>query len=406
MTIQGLRTTENFASNERPENWRKGLLKLDPNGMAPLTALTSMMKEESVDDPKYHWWEKRLQTRRVQVSATLAAPAAGTPETITVSSNATAFKAGDVLWMEKGSEVMYVLTDPIVDTSINVLRGAAATTPEVLTVGTHNPYLVCIGSAYEESSPAPTGVNFDPTEAYNLCQIFRNTFEMSNTAKETNLRTEDQVKEAKREVLQLHGLDMERAFWWGIRHQTTKNGKPLRFTGGLTSFIDANNVVANNGTALTMATLEGWMERVFRYGANEKMGFCGNRAILAINQCIRKNSHFTITSGIKEYGMEVTKIFCPFGSLVLKTHPLFNQQASTPGGSPEYWAADSWLYILDMSKITYIYLRNRDTKYEPELKENGIDGLKSGWITECGLRVAHPETHFLIKGLSTGAADS
>ena len=34
MTIQGLRTSENFATNERPENWRKGLLMLDPNGSA------------------------------------------------------------------------------------------------------------------------------------------------------------------------------------------------------------------------------------------------------------------------------------------------------------------------------------------------------------------------------------
>ena len=34
-----------------------------------------------------------------------------------------------------------------------------------------------------------TGVNFDPTEAYNYCEIFRNTLEMSNTAQQTNLRT-------------------------------------------------------------------------------------------------------------------------------------------------------------------------------------------------------------------------
>lgn len=404
MTIQGLRTSENFATNERPENWRKGLLMLDPNGSAPLTALTSQMKEESVDDPKYHWWEKRLQSRRIALSANISAVASGTPETLAVSSGAFAFKAGDILAVEKGmSEVIQIVQDPVVDTSLIVVRGAAGTTPVAVTVASENPYVVGIGSAYEEGSAAPTGVNFDPTEAYNLCEIFRNTLEMSNTAQQTNLRTTEQVKEAKREVLQLHGIDMERAFWWGTRYQTTKNGKPIRFTGGLTSFIDAGNIVNQNGVAADMEDLEGWMERMFRYGSNEKMVFCGNRALLAIQQIVRKNSTFNIQSGIKEYGMEVTKLFCPFGSLVIKTHPLFNQMSSVIG---TYYSVDSWFYVLDMSKITYIYLRNRDTKYEADLKENGIDGMKSGWISECGMRVAHPETHFLIKGLVSGAADS
>ena len=404
MTIQGLRTSENFATNERPENWRKGLLMLDPNGSAPLTALTSQMKEESVDDPKYHWWEKRLQTRRIALSANISAVAAGTPETLAVSSGAFAFKAGDILAVEKGmSEVIQIVQDPVVDTSLIVVRGAAGTTPVAVSVASENPYVVGIGSAYEEGSAAPTGVNFDPTEAYNYCEIFRNTLEMSNTAQQTNLRTTEQVKEAKREVLQLHGIDMERAFWWGARYQTMKNGKPIRFTGGLTSFIDANNIVNQNGSDADMEDLEGWMERMFRYGSNEKMVFCGNRALLAVQQIVRKNSTFNIQSGIKEYGMEVTKLVCPFGSLVIKTHPLFNQMASVIG---TYYACDSWFYVLDMSKLTYIYLRNRDTKYEADLKENGIDGMKSGWISECGMRVAHPETHFLIKGLVSGAADS
>ena len=76
-----------------------------------------------------------------------------------------------------------------------------------------NPYVVGIGSAYEEGSAAPTGVNFDPTEATTIVRSSA-TLEMSNTAQQTNLRTTEQVKESQAEVLQLHGIDMERAFWW------------------------------------------------------------------------------------------------------------------------------------------------------------------------------------------------
>lgn len=402
MTIQGLRTTENWVTDERPLSWRKGLLMLDPNGSAPLTGLTSAMKERSVKDPEFNWWEKRLQTRRVALSANLTAPASGTPETIGIVSGALGFKAGDVMWMEKGAELMHIVQDPVADTSLTVIRGAAGTTPAANTIVSDNPYIVCIGSAFEEASNAPTGVNFDPTKVWNYCQIFRNTLEASNTATKTELRTADAIEEAKREVLQLHGIDMERAFWWGTRYETTKNGKPLRFLGGLTGFIDSNNIVAQNGVAADMEDLEGWLERIFRYGSNEKMAFTGNRALLALNQIVRKNSTFNIQSGIKEYGMEVTKLVCPFGQLVIKTHPLFNQMASVPG---TYYSVDSWMYVLDMSKIGYVYLNGRDTKYEPKLEQNGLDGLKSGWITECSIEVAHPETHFLIKGLASGVAD-
>ena len=41
-----------------------------------------------------------------------------------------------------------------------------------------NPNLLCIGSAFEEGSLAPTGVNYDPTERYNYTQIFRRTLEI------------------------------------------------------------------------------------------------------------------------------------------------------------------------------------------------------------------------------------
>ena len=63
----------------------------------------------------------------------------------------------------------------------------------------------------------PTGVNYDPTKKYNYTQIFRNTLEMTRTASKTRLRTGDQVKEAKRECLELHSIEMEKGFIWGAK---------------------------------------------------------------------------------------------------------------------------------------------------------------------------------------------
>ncbi len=52
----GMRGNGDWVDNQRPENWRQQILYLYPNGMAPLTAILSMMGSESVDDPRFHWW--------------------------------------------------------------------------------------------------------------------------------------------------------------------------------------------------------------------------------------------------------------------------------------------------------------------------------------------------------------
>ena len=45
------------------------------------------------------------------------------------------------------SEVIQIVQDPVVDTSLIVVRGAAGTTPVAVTVASENPYVVGIGSA-------------------------------------------------------------------------------------------------------------------------------------------------------------------------------------------------------------------------------------------------------------------
>lgn len=396
MAIQGLRHTSNFESNQRPQNWREAILLLNPNGMAPLTGLTSAMKSRSTNDPQFNWFEKVLQTQRFTLSANLAATG-----DLAVSSGALGLKAGHIIRIEHSGEIVRVTSDPVVDTSIPVARGYSGTTAATVTVASENPAVHVIGTAYEEGSAAPTGINYDPTRRYNYTQIFRDTLEMTRTASRTRLRTGDSVKEAKRECLELHSIQMEKAFFWGKAHETTLGGKPIRTTGGVISFIDSNNVVNNTDGSFTMTELEGWLKRIFDYGSSEKVAFVGNTTLLAINTCIRKNSSYNIQSGVKEYGMAVSRLICPFGELVMKSHPLFNQISST-----SYNAADSSMTVLDMANVMYVSLDAGDTKYQKDLAENGLDGEKSGYLSECGLEVHHPLSHFQINGLRTGLVDS
>lgn len=412
MPIQGLRDTSNFVTNQAPENWREGLLLLYPNSAdaakAPLLALTSLMKTRVTDDPRFHWWEKELDDRRVALGADVADATAGTVTTVTLGAGALGLKEGDILKSEETSEQFRVYADPSGDTSVQLVRGWAGTTTEAINYDGAgvNPNLLVIGSAYEEGSLAPTGVNYDPNEKYNYCQIFRNTLEMTRTASKTRLRTGDAVKEAKRECLEYLGIDVERALWHGVRSSTTHKGKPLRTMNGVIAQIPSDNVKTATSGAADMETLEEWLRLAFLFGSSEKLGFCGNRFLMAVNQIVRKNSHWNIQSGIKEFGMAVVRLTCPFGDLVLKSHPLFNQVTSGTTAATAYYGQDSWCAILDASNLQYVHLTDSDIKYQPDLQENGMDGMKSGYLGELSMELHHPKTHFLIKGLVSGNADS
>lgn len=409
MPIQGLRDTSNFAANERPEDYRSALLYLYPNGKLPLTALTSLMKERTVTDPVFHWWEKALDDRRLALGQNIAASAAGTVEvwTLAAGSNAITFRANDIILVEETDEQVRVNADPTSNTSIQVVRGANGTVPAAVTFAGAgiNPNLLCIGSAFEEGSLAPSGVNYEPTERFNYTQIFRSTLEVTRTASKTRLRTVPAIKEARRECLEYIGVDMERAFWLGVRSAGVKNGKPIRTTAGVYNQMSAANIYECPNGQMDMDTLEARLEIIFREGSNEKMIIAGNKFLSSLGQVVRKNSQYQVSVNEKEYGMKVMRITCPFGDLVIKTHPLFTQNSGGTTGGTAYYGMNTWGFVLDMAEIEYVCLQDSDLKYQGDLAAVGQDALKSGYMAECGIEVHHPSVHHLIKNFNQGLED-
>lgn len=407
MAIQGLRNTANFVADQRPKSWREFIMLQWPNGTMPLTALTSLMKKDTVNDPEFYWWEKKMEGQRVTITADLSDSAT----TLTVTSgDAWRVAEGHLLYIEETGEIVRVSTDPTVADEITVVRGYSGTSGTAIAdidAAGVNPKALVIGTAFEEGATSPKGINYDPTKVRNYTQIFRNALEMTRTASKTRLRTGDQVKEAKREALELHGNEMERAFWFGKPWEGTLNGRPIRTTGGIFHFLeDGNRDFAVPSSELDMDQLEEYMLEAFKYGSSEKMAICGNRALLTIQQAVRKNTSYQFMQGQKEYGMNVSRLISPFGELVLKTHPLWNY---APGGTTtavDYAGLDSRMAILDMSNIKFRPFVDADTKYKPDIQDNDLDGMKSEYLTECGLEVANPETHMYITGLVSGVADS
>lgn len=388
--IAGLRGTGDWGTDERPKNFRETILWRDPNGMTPLTGLLSKTKSESSDDPEYAWWEEQLQLVRVQTDAV---GASATSTLLGLTGGGLDLVPGDMLLVEKADAVTYdneivEVSSVTSDTAIVIKRGQAGTTAAVTGVSA---FLTKIGNRYAEGTTSPSVSTRNPTKLLNFLQIFKTAYESTNTAKATNTRTGDSLKNDKKRKMFDHAVAMELAFLFGKKNETTgSNGKPLRTTGGLREFITTNRTVF--ATTPTANTFLDAIYPVFDYAGsgagNERIIFAGNGALNALNKMIGGTTNVEIhyEGVIKQYGMALQSFVTPQGIFYIKTHPLMNTH-------PRYTNS---MFILNAAGLKYRYLNGRDTKAQDNIQANDSDTTKGQWLSECGLEVNHERTFAYI----------
>lgn len=407
----GMRGTGDFTVNgQRPENWRQMILKLYPNGKAPLTALMSMMKSERTDDPVFHWFEKELATQSVAPTgvytdvlstAYVSGATAGTVLYFKMAAADVAnFKAGHVVLLRDASNLT---VDCIGRVGTPVANGANSYIPVTLLEADDNgsgndlsdcDTILIIGTAHPEGDTASTAIAYDPAEKSNYTQIFRSALDITRTAAKTRLRTGDSVTQAKAEALELHSIEMERAFFFGLKYAGTgSNGKPLRTTQGIRRYLSTNvsNYTTQAGTATWLAGGEAWLEaqleQLFRHGSTEKIAFCGSGALLGLNQLAKAGAVYQMSAKEVSYGIRVIEWITAFGTLYLKTHPLLTMESTLR----------NTMAILDTDNILYRYVD--DTKYMPKIQANDLDGEKSEYLTEAGLELHFEKSHGWLEGV-------
>lgn len=414
MPFLGMRGTGDWVENQRPENWRQKILHLYPNGAAPLTAIMSMIGNESSSDPHFHWWTKNLPNQRSSIVGVFTDAALTTAY---VNSGV----AGDVLYLQMSEDeidkyntsktvLMRDSADLSVDVAAKVTARSKAGASSYLAVklleaddnSSSNTLAgadVCmiIGSANSEGAGRPDPVAYDPVELENYTQIFRNSLGMTRTAKLTQLRTGDHVKEAKRECLELHGIEMERGFIFGKPSQAVgDNGKPERTTAGVRHFITTNRYdFTADGGGTWLANGEAWfdekLEQIFRFGSTEKLALCGSGALLGINRLAKEKGTFELTAKTQSYGVKVLEWLTAFGSLNLKTHPLFSYEPTLRNA----------IMVVEPALLKYRFIT--DTKYKPNIQDNDIDGEESEYLTEAGLEVHFEQAHGWIDNIGQNA---
>lgn len=395
--IAGLRGTGDWGTDERPKNFREYILWRNPNGTAPLHALSAKMRSESTDDPEFSWWEEELNSTRVQTNATTAYAAAGTTLVLSAAGGGNNLVAGDVLLVEIALTSSYtneiiVVASVTDDNTIVVTRGQANTTATTIATNT---YLTKIGSVFAEGTGAPSSSTRNPTKFMNLCQIFKTTYDLTNTTKKTKARTGDPLKNDKKRKMWDHSTALEWAWWLGKRHETTgSNGKPLRYAGGFVWFMSqyASSRITAFTTTPTESTLLDAVYPIWDYNAGagtERIAFCGNGALNSLNKLAKASTSTRINFDgyISAYGMRLQRWIFPQGEIYLKTHPLFNTHSGGMGMT-------NAIAVLDPSAIRYRYLR--DTAHKDNIQANDEDKQKGQWLSECSVEWEHLKTMCLL----------
>lgn len=398
--ILGLRGTGDWATDERPKNFREMILWKEPNGSSPLTALMSKAKSESVDDPEYNWWEETNGA----LTATLNMAVTAATAALTVVSGALQFTVDDMLLLDTSAaegtgtepfEIVKVTTAATTDTIVNVTRAQAGTTATTVTT-TGSGALIRIGSAFAEGTASPTATSRNPTKVTNYCQIFKTTYDITSTAEVTKTRTGDPVKNEKKRRLFDHSVGIELAYMFnpGGYETTGSNAKPLRFTGGLRSFLSGNTPKIYSTTVTEAILVADWAP-VFNYtgsgSSNERLMLVGNNYLTNVNKIAKTGTQLQAQGTVRVYGMELNKWVIPQGTFYLKSHPLMNTAYSR-------WTSSC--FILDVAGLVHRYLEGRDMNFKDNVQANDEDHRKGQWLSECGLEVHHTTSMLYQGGLT------
>ena len=338
--IAGLKGTGDWGTDERPKSFREGILRFNPNGTAPIFALSSKAKKRSVTDPEFAWWAEGNVLIRLQASATLSATDtlitvnSADPTSTTLGANlgtATNLKPGDILLIEPATDSatfnqeLIEVDDVLSDTQFTAKRGAGGTTAGAITT---SGFMTVVSSAYAEGTGVPRSVSRNPIKFLNYIQIFKDTYELTGTADKTVTRTNNNYSEDKKRKMFKQSADIKWSMLLGRPAETTgENGKPKRFMGGVRNFLPTANTTIFS-TAVTPSSFLDALAPVFNFdtGAGDtRMMFAGNQALVELSKIFAGEVLYNVNNVVRVYGMDFQEFILPNGRVLIKSHPLLSR---------------------------------------------------------------------------------
>ena len=312
----------------------------------------------------------------------------------------------NVAGYNNGADVTFIVDDGTIFAQYDICKNprtgevfrVVSSTPTTVTVearpfggsGTallDNDYLIRMGNAMAENSNVPASKLFEPAPFYNVTQIFRTPFNASASmeAEEVKTSPSERIRLRKMKLVE-HKMDIVRAFWHGIRVNST--AAHVRAAGGVIPRITTHTW--NVGGILTQASMKSWLKDVFTYGSGSRVLVGSPIIIGAIDNWAE--GKLIVSEGAKKFGLNINTWVTTFGEIDLIMDNSF----------AGYYAGAG--VLLDIQDIFYRPLNgngvNRDTHFKQDIQANDTDGWLDEYLTETTFQVRNEPDHGYFYGVT------
>ena len=410
---------------------------------SPFFVYLSKVAKVPTDDPQFRFLEDRTRVsmtdRSFLIKGDVTIPAVGSSVTYTVDAG-----GASVDWLIKGmvlsigQETAADIPNPV------IVRIETAPVPNGTTdtsfsgktisgsdggVDIDNSSCTVIGTSFAEGSGAPDVFSEEMDNDFGFTQIFKTACEMSNTARATRYRgVADEFQRIWNLKLREHKIDIERAMLFGQRASTGG----IQYTEGIAGHILANATPVSDDSALSYSSGASYFrssaaseltydrllsdfEVVYdpaRGGGDSKlalaslpvisyfnklgkdsfmhasMSYNSNEALANADVPNQSSLRYNMSEKQGSYGHKIMVLETIHGTLNLVKEPLFRGNAS------------GFLAMVDLDHVAYRPLVgngvNRDTSIQTNVQSADEDLRKDMIMTEAGLEVSLPESHYLL----------
>lgn len=386
MAVAGIFTSDSSFQGDRRTDFAGAILRTVATGDAPMFALSAGTRDNRANDTIVRWREQGEISGRIRITAAPVPAVSGTSMTLEDTSM---IARGSILLVEASAEQLFVVgvTGPVV----TVIRGFAGSTAlPILVPGGTDVWVKALTRAFEEGSDPPPGYVVNPTQRFNLTQIFRSTSEITGTANAVSYQYGSAMSRSVAEAANDHAMQIEHAMLLGRRSESVQNGKPLRTMNGLVEHILTNRfTVPVSGLSYDMmnSLTEITHMRKVRGRPHERLFFGGNRALTVLNTLAKAHSLRYVDENTRKFGLNINSWISPHGEIKLITHPMFNSQPILQGCLIGYHPG-----MLHRRTL-------RPTIRVQERYDGGRDTQSEYFITEMSMEYGAEDTGILVNGL-------
>lgn len=389
MAATGTRNTSNVAGRKYDVADVVSLLNVDRYpllgiltnaGKDPVSKKGKAVKKMETSDPEFKWFEDTFGTRELTTATGQTGKnIASTPTVAVAAGTGVHVQAGDIVHFP-GTKYTFRVSSISTDTLTltNELGGATGT------VDLSSLALWIVGNSNQEGAGLRELKGTSAEEKVGYCQIFRTPFGVTETSRNTTTFIKENDLDYQRRKMGIeHMVDIERAFFFGKKNKDTSGTHPRRTTAGIINSI-ATYATANVDTE---DEFEAFLETAMLNGNTEKYAFCGAAFISQVSVWAKNKLQLLRTD--QTYGVTIYRYESVHGTLNLIKHDLL--KGTTYG---------NYCVVVDMEKLTYRYLKARDTKLMTDRQNNGDDEKVEEYLSEVGLQMEQESCHAIASKAS------